>query len=156
MRSITPRGMDAIIHHEGLRKTAYRDVAGLLTIGVGHLLTRDELSSGKLRIGSEVVRWAKGISDSQARTLLAQDLDIAERAVSEDDRGLTDGQFDALVSLVFNIGVGAYRDSTLRRKLLAGDLDAVPAQIKRWNRAGGIVVPGLIRRRDSEAAMWNR
>jgi lysozyme len=154
MRSVTQRGLDAIIRHEGVRKNAYRDVAGLLTIGVGHLLTRSELSSGKLRIGIDVVRWDKGITDSQCRVLLEQDLDVAEAAVSRDDRGLTDAQFDALVSFVFNVGVTAYENSTLRRKLLAGDLDAVPAQMRRWNRAGGVVVPGLMRRRMEEASLW--
>jgi lysozyme len=154
MRSVTQRGLDAIIRHEGVRKNAYRDVAGLLTIGVGHLLTRSELSSGKLRIGIDVVRWDKGITDSQCRVLLEQDLDVAEAAVSRDDHGLTDAQFDALVSFVFNVGVTAYEHSTLRRKLLAGDLDAVPAQMRRWNRAGGVVVPGLMRRRMEEASLW--
>jgi lysozyme len=154
MRSVTQRGIDAIIRHEGVRKNAYRDVAGLLTIGVGHLLTRSELSSGKLRIGIDVVRWDKGITDSQCRVLLEQDLDVAEAAVSRDDHGLTDAQFDALVSFVFNVGVTAYEHSTLRRKLLAGDLDAVPAQMRRWNRAGGVVVPGLMRRRMEEASLW--
>jgi lysozyme len=154
MRSVTQRGIDAIIRHEGVRKNAYRDVAGLLTIGVGHLLTRSELSSGKLRIGIDVVRWDKGITDSQCRVLLEQDLDVAEAAVSRDDHGLTDAQFDALVSFVFNVGGTAYEHSTLRRKLLAGDLDAVPAQMRRWNRAGGVVVPGLMRRRMEEASLW--
>ena len=144
------------MRHEGVVLTPYRDVANLLTIGVGHLLTRSELSSGKLVIGLEQVKWKDGITEEQAMALLRKDLESAERVVWQDDgRSLTDGQFDALVSFVFNVGVGAYLGSTLRKKLLAGDLAAVPEQMKRWDRAGGIRVAGLARRREAEAALWN-
>jgi len=155
MRQVTQRGLEAIIRHEGLVLTPYRDVANLLTIGVGHLLTRSELSSGKIVIGLEAVKWKDGITREQAMSLLRKDLQIAERVVEQDNgRSMTDGQFDALVSFVFNVGVGAYIGSTLRRKLLAGDMDAVPEQMKRWDRAGGIRVAGLARRREAEAALW--
>jgi len=155
MRRVTQRGLEAIMRHEGVVLTPYRDVANLLTIGVGHLLTRSELSSGKITIGVEQVKWKDGITEEQAMALLRQDLRQAERAVWQDDgRSLTDGQFDALVSFVFNVGVGAYLGSTLRRKLLAGELDAVPEQMLRWDRAGGIRVAGLARRRQAEAALW--
>lgn len=143
------------MRHEGVVLTPYRDVANLLTIGVGHLLTRSELSSGKITIGVERVKWANGITREQAMDLLRQDLRKAEQAVEQDDgRRLSDGQFDALVSFVFNVGVGAYLGSTLRKKLLAGEWDEVPKQMLRWDRAGGLRVLGLTRRREAEAAMW--
>lgn len=143
------------MRHEGVVLTPYRDSANLLTIGVGHLLTRSELSSGKIVIGVEAVKWKNGITREQAMALLQQDLRSAERVVEQDNgRSMTDGQFDALVSLVFNIGVGAYLGSTLRRKLLAGELDEVPVQMLRWDRAGGVRVAGLARRRESEASLW--
>lgn len=155
MRRVTQRGLEAIIRHEGIVLTPYRDVANLLTIGVGHLLTRSELSSGKIVIGLEAVKWKDGITREQAMKLLMKDLEPAERVVEQDDgRSLTDGQFDALVSFVFNVGVGAYLGSTLRRKLMAGELDEVPTQMLRWDRAGGLRVLGLTRRREAEAAMW--
>ena len=155
MRQVTQRGLEAIIRHEGLVLTPYKDVAGFLTIGVGHLLTRSELSSGKIVIAGEPVKWGKGITKEQAMALLRQDLRKAEQVVEQDDgRSLTDGQFDSLVSFVFNVGVGAYQNSTLRRKLLNGDLYAVPEQMLRWDRAGGIRVAGLARRREAEAALW--
>lgn len=157
MREVTQRGLDAIVRHEGLVLTPYKDVAGFLTIGVGHLLTRSELSSGKIRLGLEAVKWDKGITREQAMQLLRQDLYRAEQAVFTDTGRipLTDAQFDALVSLVFNIGVGAYEGSTLRRLMLQGHLDQVPIQMRRWNRAGGRVIPGLARRREQEASLWN-
>ena len=154
MRNVTARGRDMIVRLEGLRLDAYRDVAGLLTIGVGHLLTRSELSSGKIHIAGQPVRWGDGITQQQALALLDQDLDETERAVERLAPGLTDAQFDALVSWTFNVGIGALANSTLLRKIRAGKLEDVPQQMMRWVRAGGVVVPGLIRRREQEAALW--
>lgn len=65
-------------------------------------------------------------------------------------------QAAALISWVYNIGAGAARRSTLVRRLNAGDYDAVPAQLARWNRAGGRVMRGLTNRRAAEAEMWSR
>lgn len=142
------------MRHEGVVLRAYKDVAGLLTIGVGHLLTKSELSSGKLVIDGQVVKWKDGITREQAMALLAQDLREVEDAVERAAGGLTNAQFDALCSFVFNIGIGAFLRSTLLKRIHAGHLEDVPAQMLRWNRAGGIVVAGLQRRRESEAALW--
>ena len=154
VRQVTPRGERAILIREGLLLKPYADVAGLLTIGCGHLLTRSELSSGKISIAGETVRWERGITTEQASALLRQDLDIAEEAVDRLLPGLPDHRFDAMVSLAFNIGVDAFARSTLVKKVRAGDLGAAPVQIRRWNRAAGRVVPGLIARRDEEAQQW--
>lgn len=153
MRTITQRGRDFIVRHEGVRLTAYRDSAGLLTIGVGHLLTRSELSSGKLRLGLDVVRWDDGITGDEAMRLLDLDLVMAEQAAGL-CRGITDAQFDALVSFIFNIGVAAFEGSTLRKKLFTGEPDAVPQQMLRWDRAGGVRQASLLKRRQDEAALW--
>ncbi len=153
-RSITKRGFDLLISCEGMRLEAYRDSAGLLTIGVGHLLTRSELSSGKLLVRGEPLRWADGITRKQALDLLDVDLDVAEEAVERLAPNLPDHRFDALVSFVFNVGVGAFERSTLLARLRGGDLEAVPAQLRRWNRAAGVVVAGLVARREREAALW--
>ena len=154
MRHVTTRGLDRIILHEGIRLSAYRDVAGFLTIGVGHLLTRSELSSGKVSVLGQAVRWGDGITEQQAQALLRQDLAKAERVVDDQAPGLKEAQFDALVSLVFNIGIGAFLSSTLLKRIKTRDLADVPAQIKRWNRAGGVVVAGLKNRREAEASLW--
>lgn len=154
-------GVRLLTEREGVDLSMYRDSADLPTIGVGHLLTRSELSSGKIWIGHTPVRWRDGITHEQAEAILKADLHYAESAVDRDawhmeSRGipLTQNQFDALVSFVFNVGAGAYNTSTLRKELLAGNYNAVPHQMKRWNRAGGRVVRGLERRRESEAAQW--
>ena len=67
---------------------------------------------------------------------------------------VNDNQFSALVSFVFNIGVGAFKRASLLRKLNAGDYAAVPKELMRWVRAGGKVLAGLKRRREAEARLW--
>lgn len=103
-RQMTSQGMRALIVREGSRNKMYHDAAGLPTIGVGHLLTRSELTSGKIIITGKPVHWRAGLSDKHITALLDQDNDIAEQAVNDLVRvPLTDNQFDALVSFVFNV-----------------------------------------------------
>ena len=141
---------------EGLRTHVYLDSGGEPTIGIGHLLTRDERASGKIWINGQPVRYANGLSEQQCWDLLEQDLDIAEAAVN--DRvivPLTQNQFDALVSFAFNVGAEAFRKSTLVRALNQGQYDQVPTQLRRWVRDNGVVVPGLVNRREKEIDLWN-
>lgn len=153
MRQMTAHGMKALISREGSRAKMYRDPAGLPTIGVGHLLTRSELQSGKIKIGDDFVDWRNGLIDEQIMQLLDQDNNIAEKAVNDLVQvSLTDNQFDALVSFVFNIGVGAFKRSTLLRKLNAGDYDSVPVQLRRWIYSAGR--PILTGRREAEVLQW--
>ena len=150
-------GQTMLMNLEGYREHVYKDAAGLPTIGVGHLLTKNELSSGTIRIGNEWVRYtnSQGLTREQVKALLAQDLRQTENAVlSCVTVTLTQGQFDALVSLVFNIGTGAFRQSTLLKVLNLGHVEDVPAQMRRWTRAGGKVLPGLVRRREIEINRW--
>lgn len=127
---------------EGLRLSAYQDVAGIWTIGYGH--------TGGVRI-------AQRITEAEAERLLRQDLARFEAAV---DRHVTvplnDNQFGALVSFAFNVGERAFASSTLLRKLNAGDHAAVPTELAKWNRAGGRRVAGLVNRRAAEAGLWVR
>jgi len=142
---------------EGVEAEPYLDSAGLLTVGCGHLLTKDELSSGKIRCGDRVLRWKDGpLSSEEIDLLLADDVGWAEATVTTAVRvPLTPPQFDALVCLAFNIGATAFRQSTLCRQLNAGDYASVPGQFRRWTRAGGEQVPGLVRRREREIARWH-
>ena len=141
---------------EGLRTRVYLDSGGEPTIGIGHLLTRDERASGKIWINGQPVRYENGLTEKQCWDLLDQDLDIAESAVN--DRvivPLTQNQFDALVSFAFNVGAEAFRKSTLVRVLNQGQYDQVPTQLRRWVRDNGSVVPGLVNRREKEVTLWN-
>jgi len=144
---------------EGFSRDVYKDVAGNPTIGVGHLLTQDELSSGKISIGDKSVAYYGGLTWEQVDSLLSQDLywfenEVAYR-VNYRVNNINQNQFDALVSFVFNIGVHAFVKSTLLKKLNAGEYDQVPDQLRRWIYSGGKVVQGLINRREKEIERWN-
>jgi lysozyme len=140
---------------EGSKNTMYKDVAGLPTIGVGHLLTKDELYSGKIEIGGQSVKWAGGLSPDQVITLFAQDVKPFGQGVARLVRiPLKQNEFDALVSLVFNIGIGAFANSTLLTFLNAGKSELIPYQWKRWNMAAGRRIEGLAKRRERELAMY--
>jgi len=91
------------------------------------------------------------ISDKECDAILAQDLHAVEKHVKDPVKvHLSQNQFDALVSLVFNIGGGAFKGSTLLKKLNAGDYAGAADQFLVWNRAGGKVLKGLTTRRESE------
>lgn len=155
MAKLSARGLERLKFEEGFRNDAYRDSAGYWTIGVGHLLTQSELSSGKLWIDERPVRWRDGISDKDVDALLRQDIRRTEVDVEHSvSVPLSEHQFDALVSFVYNVGVTAFRNSTLRRHLNQGDYEAVPEQLARWKFAGGKEDPILVRRRARESKLW--
>ena len=161
---MSARGLDLLEQWEGRRLDMYLDSRGLPTIGVGHCLTRDELSSGKVWIGSYgYVRWHEGLTEAQVDGLLDRDNDKAECAVANMVKvDLLQHQFDALVSFAFNAGTGAFAGSTLLRLLNAGRYDQVPAQLRRWVKETVIVDgkpvkrvnKGLASRRENEIALW--
>jgi lysozyme len=153
---ISQHGLQLIQQWEGFKLNVYKDSAGLPTIGVGHLLTKSELSSGNVVIGGAPVEYAAGLTDEQVLELLGQDVTPAEKAVAANTNvELNQNQFDALTSFVFNVGVGAFTSSTLLKVLNQEAYDQVPAQLLRWTRAGGKVVQGLVNRRNNEIKLWN-
>ena len=153
---MSENGQRKVAEWEGFKPRAYHDAGGKLTIGVGHLLTRSELSAGKIWIQGEAVRYAAGLSDRQVLDLLAQDLEGAENAVNEGvEVELQQNQFDALVSFCFNVGATAFKNSTLLRGLNQGNYEEVPAQLRRWVHCHGAVVAGLVNRRENEIDLWN-
>jgi lysozyme len=136
-------GLRLIADFEGVRLTAYRDPVGVLTIGWGHT-------------GSDVTPGLT-ITRERALELLRQDVHKAEEVVVAAVKvPLTRGQFDALVSLTFNIGAAAFRGSTLLRELNAGRYDRAAGEFDRWTRAGGRVLAGLVRRRAAERALFEK
>lgn len=148
-RGFSPRGLNIIRRHEGLRLDAYRDPVGVWTIGYGH--------TGPL------AREGNSISEVAANQLLREDAAVAARAVNRlVSVGLSQNQFDALVSFVFNLGAGAFERSTLRRKINASDFTGAVREFGRWtkarDRATGelIELPGLVRRRAEEAELFAR
>lgn len=148
-------GLQLLKLWEGLKTKLYEDAAGLPTIGVGHLLKKDELASGRINIQGVQVEYGAGLSDEQVSALLGQDLHPAENAVNSGTKvELNQNQFDALVAFTFNTGTQAFTDSTLLKLLNQGNYDAVPDQLRRWTKAGGKVIQGLVNRRENEIKLW--
>lgn len=139
-------GIEFIRQQEGVELQVYADPIGLLTVGVGHLVTaRDGLNLGDT------------ITEQQADAFLRADLQVAERAVSELVKvKITQAQFNALVSLIFNIGRARFAASTLLRLLNRGDYDGAAAQFEKWVNAGGRKFPGLVNRRKAERALFEK
>ena len=133
---------------EGLRLTAYPDPGSRdgnpWTIGYGHT------SDAHLKVYKGLT-----ITEAQAEAALIHDAREAETAIKRLVKvPLTDNQMGVLVSFVFNVGIGAFGSSTLLKKLNAGDYDAVPAQLARWNKNDGKAMAGLTNRRAAEAGLW--
>lgn len=133
----------------------YKDVAGLWTSGYGHLLTKSELSSGKIDIFTQLVDYRSGLTEAQVDIIFGSDVETAEYTVNYLVRTEVQQEFDALVSFVFNLGSNSFRNSTLLKKIVA---DAPPEEItfqfNRWVYAAGRVVKGLQRRRAAEARLY--
>lgn len=138
-------GVDLIKQFEGQRLTAYKCPAGIWTIGYGHTSAA----------GAPDVQPGMTITYQEANAILVRDLGKYEDAVDRLVKvPLTQNQFDALVSFTYNVGEGALAKSTLLKKLNAGQYDAVPAELMKWTKGGGKELPGLVRRRRAECAMW--
>ena len=143
-------GLDFIIANEALILHPYQDQVGKWTIGCGHLLTPDELDSGKMLIDGQYVAWqADYLTEQQGMALLAQDVQRFEDAVNGYELVLTQNQFDVLVDFTFNAGEGALQ------QLLSHGLDQVPNQLPRWCHGGGRVIDALVTRRAAEVERWN-
>lgn len=141
---------------EDWRNHVYNDIDGSPTIGVGHLLTQSERTSGKVVIAGRSVYWGKGLTDIEVAQLLAQDVAASEAAINDQVKlPLEQHQFDALVLFIFNIGRTAFAQSTLLRLLNLGEYVEVPKQLRRWIYSDGKVINGLKNRREAEVAIWN-
>lgn len=143
-RDISARGIELVKHFEGIFLTAYQDSVGVWTIGWGH--------TGLTHMDG-TVRKGRKITLEEAEQLLRHDMDYFEGRVSSlINVDLNDDEFAALVSFDFN--TGGLDDSTLRRKLNAGDRTGSAEEFLRWNKAGGKVLAGLTRRRKSERNLF--
>ena len=138
---ISKKGKEILCLVEGCKTKIYRDSKGLPTIGVGHLLTEEEIKKEK---------FAKGITKAEMFELLDKDLERFENVISNSVIvPFTQDQFDALVIFSFNIGVSAFQKSTLLEKLNQKKYNEVPKQIRRW-----VKQPELKGRREKEIELW--
>ena len=140
----------------GLSNVAYVDSEHKKIIGIGHLLSAEELLTSKIRINGQYIDYSLGITTKQCYNLCKQDLERVCEAVDEIiDVDLSQNQFDALVIFCYNVGINAFRESMLVKLLNQGEYDNVPEQLLKWNKAGGKVVNGLTNRRKAEIKLWN-
>ena len=146
---MTPRatgtaGVALIRAFEGFSPAPYICPAGVLTVGYGHVVAGGE-------------RFDAPLSPDEGEALLRADLPRYERAVCRlIEVPLSDPCFDSLTSFTFNLGEGALAASTLRRLVNAGRLEEAAPQFDRWVFAGARKLPGLVRRRAAERALWER
>ena len=153
---MSENGKRKLAEWEGVELNVYRDVAGLPTIGVGHLLTKDELSSGKITLKGAPVKYGSGLTQPQVMDLLAQDLARFEKTINECVKvPLNQNQFDSLVAFSFNVGPDAFKSSTLLKVVNQSQFADVPNQLRRWVHSGGQVSKGLANRRQREIELWS-
>ena len=137
---ISQEGIELIKKFEGCRTESYRCSANVPTIGYGH-------TAG--------VKDGDSCTQAEAESILAEDLVEFEDYVNDlVTVELTPSQFDALVAFTFNLGPKNLGESTLLRLLNLEKYDEIPAQFKRWNKASGKVLDGLVRRREAESLLF--
>lgn len=142
---VTTEGLALIREFEGFRAAAYRDATGVWTIGYGHTS----------RAGLPPVTRGMIISRDEAERILAADVaQFAQGVRSRLTRPLNDQQFSALVSFAYNVGLGNFEKSSVRLAANAGDDARVQRRLALWVKAGGRTLPGLVRRRAAEAALY--
>ena len=147
-KTLSANGRGKIKQWEALRLVAYRDPVGIWTIGYGH--------TGDVKEGDVITK-------PQAERLLDDDISVATRAIARYVKPaiieeMTQNQYDALVSFIFNVGAGAFQKSTLLKKLNNGDFDAIPTELAKWNKGTvngkRVAIPGLVNRRAVEIDLW--
>ena len=138
--NISQEGLSLIKRFEGCELQAYKCAAGVWTIGYG---------------STKGVKEGDTISQEEADKLLLHEMEEYEGYINDMVTvDLEQNQFDAMVYWVFILGPANLKVSTLLKVLNAKDYEGVPAQIKRWNKAGGKVLQGLIRRREAESLLF--
>jgi lysozyme len=151
------KAIELIKHHEGVRFRPYRCPARLHTVGVGHVMYPEQ---GKLKVENRdefLLRpednrvWTK----EEVNAILRNDLARFERGVHTlFPVNLSQGMFDSLVSFSFNCGLGTTQRSTLRQKVLRGDKAGAADEFLKYTKGGGKVLPGLVKRRQDERALF--
>ena len=154
---VSDKALEVIRHHEGVRTKPYQCPALLWTIGVGHVI---DPNHGRVPLAE---RKALPIPEGWNRTITMEEVDdILKRDLANFERGverycpvtLTQGQFDALVSFSFNVGLGTLQRSTLRQKVLRGEMEGAAEEFLKYTIGGGKVLKGLVNRRNDERAIF--
>ena len=154
---ISARGIQLIKHWEGVRYRPYICSARLHTVGVGHVLYP---AQGRLPLDQRDAfplepHDNRTFSKDEVDGILSTDLIRFEVGVARlFPMVLTQGQNDALVSFAFNLGLGGVQRSTLRQKVLRGEIEEAADEFLKFTRGGGKILPGLVKRRNDERALF--
>jgi lysozyme len=155
-----------MMHHEGVRFKPYLCPAKLWTIGVGHVMYPEQAKlpilrtpgyAGMLRAELPVkFEDFRVFTKEEVMAIFSQDLERFERGVLRFVPGCAghQGRFDALVSFAFNVGLGTLQKSTLRQKCLREDWEGAAEEFLKYTRGGGKILPGLVKRRNDERALF--
>ena len=140
LMQISKEGICLIKKFEGCELEAYQDAVGVWTIGYGH---------------TKNVQEGQKISQEEAESMLLHELmEYCKYVEDAVEVPLHQNQFDALVSWTYNLGPSNLNKSTMLKVLNRGHYEEVPAQMRRWNKAGGKVLEGLTRRRNAESLLF--
>ena len=154
---VSKEAIEGIKKDEGVRTKPYRCPALLWTVGVGHVIDPNHIRV-KLDERKNIPlppEWDRVLSMAEVDAILAADLATFERGVLRlCPSGLTQGRFDALFSFSFNVGLGNLQRSTIRMKHNRGDFEGAAEGFMAWTKAGGKELPGLVKRRKHERALY--
>ena len=154
---VSDRCKEMIKHHEGVRYKPYRCPAKLWTVGVGHVLYPVQ---GRLPLDQRDAfplesNDSRTFSSDEVNGILSTDLQRFETGITKlFPMVLAQGQFDALTSFAFNLGLGGVQRSTLRSKVLRGEIEEAADEFLKFTRGGGKILPGLVKRRRDERALF--
>jgi lysozyme len=154
---VSQKCIEQIKKDEGVRSRPYQCPALLWTVGVGHVI---DPNHAKVKLADRKqlpipAGWDRVLSAAEIDEILRKDLNRFEAGVLRLIKvELTQGQFDALVSFSFNVGLGNLQNSTLRMKINRGDYEGAAEQFLVWTKAGGKVLKGLVIRRTHEKEMF--
>ena len=155
---VSAEAIEMIKHHEGVRLRPYRCPALLWTIAVGHVIdpTHATVKYEERRALPIPAGWDRTLTMDEVDQILGQDLRRFERGVVRLCPAAVGNQgiFDSCVSFAFNVGLGNFQRSTLRMKTNRGDFEEAAEEFMKWTKAGGRVLPGLVKRRRDERALY--
>ena len=153
---ISQKGLNHLKKLEAFMPNLYNDGptkdTGHCTIGYGHLVHYNPCNAAKYTSERQFIN---GITVEKATIILLKDISVAEKTINRLVKiVLTQNQYDALVSFVFNVGSGGFASSTLLKVINSRQLSKVPAAFRMWNKTGGRISPGLINRREAEISLF--
>jgi lysozyme len=154
---VSQKCIEQIKKDEGVRNKPYQCPALLWTVGVGHVIDPNhaKVPMADRKALPIPAGWDRVLSADEIDDILRTDLARFEAGVLRLIKvPLTQGQFDALVSFSFNVGLGNLQNSTLRMKVNRSEFEAAAEQFLVWTKAGGKVLPGLVKRRTHEKEMF--